>query len=130
MRKVLFTAFILSIVIGCSNLEDAEPSDRKTFIKFFNGAYSLSATAIESIPGGYVILGNMQVNETSVVTIVIETDKNGNQIGEPHSFPGGTGNAIKPIFSSTGQVEGYVIVGDSIKSIPLLRRLPTRLSPR
>ncbi len=118
MRKVLLPFFILIIITGCSNLEDAEPSDRKTFIKFFNGAYTLSATSVESIPGGYVVLGNMQVNDTTVVTIVLETDENGNQIGEPHRFPGGTGKAIKPFINGSGQVTGYVIVGDSIKIDP------------
>lgn len=118
MRKALLPLFILITALGCTNLEDAEPSARKTFIKFFNGAYNLTATAVERIPGGYVLLGNMQVNDTTVVTIVIETDENGNQIGEPHSFRGGTGNAIKPFFNGAGQVEGYVIVGDSIKIDP------------
>jgi hypothetical protein len=118
MRKVLLPFFILTITLGCSNLEDADPSERKTFIKFFNGAYTLSATSVESIPGGYVILGNMQVNDTSVVTIVVETDENGNQIGDPHRYPGGTGKAIKPFFGTDGQVDGYVIVGDSIKIDP------------
>lgn len=118
MRKVLFPLFIVITGFGCTNLEDAEPSDRKTFIKFFNGAYNLSATAVESIPGGYVLLGNMQVNDTTIVTIVIETDQNGNQVGEPHAFPGGTGKAIKPVFNVSGDVQGYVIVGDSIKIDP------------
>lgn len=118
MRKVLLPLFFLSVVIGCSNLEDADPSDRRTFIKFFNGAYNLSATSVESIPGGYVVLGNMQVNDTLVVTVVIETDDNGNQVGDPHRFPGGTGKAIKPVISGTGTVDGYVIVGDSIKIDP------------
>jgi hypothetical protein len=118
MRKALLPLFILITALGCTNLEDAEPSARKTFIKFFNGAYNLTATAVERIPGGYVLLGNMQVNDTTVVTIVIETDENGNQVGEPHSFRGGTGNAIKPFFDGAGQVEGYVIVGDSIKIDP------------
>lgn len=119
MRKILLPLFLLSAMIGCSNLEDADPSNRKTFIKFFNGAYTLSATSVESIPGGYVILGNMQVNDTLIVTVVIVTDENGNQVGEPHRFPGGSGKAIKPIISGAGVVDGYVIVGDSIKIDPL-----------
>jgi hypothetical protein len=118
MRKALLPLFILITTLGCTNLDDAEPSARKTFIKFFNGAYNLTATAVERIPGGYVLLGNMQVNDTTVVTIVIETDENGNQIGAPHPFRGGTGNAIKPFFDGAGQVEGYVIIGDSIKIDP------------
>jgi hypothetical protein len=118
MRKVLLPLFIVSIVLGCSNLEDADPSERKTFIKFFNGAYTTSATSVEPIPGGYVILGNMQVNNTDFVTVIIETDENGNQVGNPHTFPGGTGKAIKPFFNATGQVTGYVVVGDRIQIDP------------
>ncbi len=118
MKKFLLPIFIFTVVAGCSNLEDAELSERKTFIKFFNGAYTLSATSVESIPGGYVILGNMSVNNNLTVTIVIETDENGNQIGEPHRIPGGTGKAIKPFINGSGQVTGYVIVGDSIKIDP------------
>lgn len=118
MRKVLLPFFILTLLVGCSNLEDADPSERKTFIKFFNGAYTLTAASVESIPGGYIVLGNMQVSATEVVTILIETDENGDQIGEPHTFPGGTGNAIKPFFDDNNQLEGYVIVGDSIKIDP------------
>jgi hypothetical protein len=118
MRKVLLPLFIVSVFIRCTNLEDAEPSERKTFIKFFNGAHSLSATSLESVPNGYVVLGNMQVSDTDVVTIVIETDENGVQIGEPHTLAGGTGNGIKPFFNAGGNPLGYVIVGDSIKIDP------------
>lgn len=118
MRKVLLPLFILTIVVGCSNLEDADPSERKTFIKFFNGAYTLSATSVESISGGYVVLGNMEISDTETVTIVIETDENGIQVGEIHTFAGGTGKAIKPFFNSTGELQGYVVVGDSIKIDP------------
>jgi hypothetical protein len=46
----------------------------------------------------------MQVNDTSVVTIVVETDENGNQIGDPHRYPGGTGKAIKPFLEQTDRL--------------------------
>lgn len=118
MRKVLLQLFIVSILAGCSNLEDADPSQRKTFIKFFNGAYTTTATSVEPVPGGYVILGNMQVNDTDVVTIIIETDENGNQIGTPHTYPGGSGKAIKPFINGSGDVTGYVVVGDRIQIDP------------
>lgn len=118
MRKVLLPLFIISAFVSCKNLEDAEPSERKTFIKFFNGAYMLSATSVEIIPNGYAVLGNMQVNDSDVVTVVIETDENGVQIGAPHTIAGGTGKGIKPFFSTGGDLLGYVVVGDSIKIDP------------
>lgn len=119
MRKVLLPLLILTCIAGCTNLEDADPSDRKTFIKFFNGAYALTATSVEITSDGYIVLGNMQVSNTEVVTVVIETDKNGVQIGEPHIIPGGTGNAIKPFFNTGGELQGYVMVGDVINIDPL-----------
>lgn len=119
MRKVLLPLLILTCIAGCTNLEDADPSDRKTFIKFFNGAYALTATSVEIKSDGYIVLGNMQVSNTEVVTVVIETDKNGVQIGEPHIIPGGTGKAIKPFFNTGGELQGYVMVGDVINIDPL-----------
>lgn len=127
MRKVLLPLLILSCFAGCTKLEDAEPSDRKTFIKFFNGAYTLSATTVERTADGYIVLGNMQVSDAEVVTIIIETDENGVQIGEPHTIAGGTGNAIKPFFSSGGDFQGYVVVGDSIKIDPLAEQAANTL---
>ena len=127
MRKVLLTLFIITVIAGCSNLEDADPSERKTFIKFFNGAYTLTATSAERVPGGYVVLGNMQTSDTEVVTVVIQTDENGVQIGEPHTIPGGTGKAIKPFFNTGGDLQGYVVVGDSIKIDPFAEQAANTL---
>lgn len=118
MRKILLPLFIISVFISCSNLEDADPSERKTFIKFFNGAYTIAATSVEIVPNGYVVLGNMQVNDSDIVTVVIETDENGVQIGDVHTIPGGSGKAIKPFFNGGGVLQGYVVVGDSIKIDP------------
>lgn len=117
MRKILLCVFLLVSFAGCNNLEDATPSDRDTFIKFFNGPHDLTGTSLEIIPGGYIILGNLQVNDTLVKTVVIQTDDNGNRVGDFNYYEGGTGNAIKPLMNS-GAVTGYVIIGDSIKVDP------------
>lgn len=117
MKKFLLQGILLVLLVGCNNLEDATPSDRDTFIKFFNGPHDLTASALELIPGGYIILGNMQVNDTLVKTAVIQTDENGNRIGEINYIDGGTGKAIKPLINS-GTVTGYVVIGDSIKIDP------------
>lgn len=119
MRKYIFLTFLISITAGCNNLEDAELSERQTFIKFFNAPHNFTAAGMEIIPGGYVLLGNMVVNDTLTIAALIETDNNGNRVGAIHYFSneGITGKAFKPIFNG-GSLNGYVVVGDSIKVNP------------
>ncbi|HEU5291040.1 MAG TPA: hypothetical protein VFU05_10380, partial [Cyclobacteriaceae bacterium] len=116
MRSILLLFALALTVAACNNLEDADPAERNTFVKFFEGLYDLSASSIEVIPGGYIILGNEAVvlsDTTYVRTVLIETDENGNRVGDIHSFGGGTGKSFKPIVNS-GTVTGYIVVGDSI----------------
>ena len=122
-----FTPAIITIlsllVVTCNNLDNADPSPRNTFIKFYEGPYSITASSVEIVPDGFVILGNMlvedNVNDTTYIeTVVIKTDKNGNQIGDFNRSQGGTGKAIKPLFNGS-TIEGYIVVGDSIYSDPL-----------
>lgn len=112
----LFPLLLICIVsftlCTCNNLEDASLSSRKTFLKIYEGPYSIIATDIEIVPDGFVVLGNMQVTEDSVVTIIFKTDNEGNRISDYFSFPGATGKSFKHF---TG---GYIIVGDSIKTNP------------
>lgn len=121
MRKILLPVFSLILLAACTNLEDAKLSDRETFVKFFNGPHNFSAASLERTPNGYTILGTMQVNDTLIISALIETDENGNRIGDIHYLremeDGFIGKAFKPIVNG-GAVEGYVIVGDSIKINP------------
>jgi hypothetical protein len=121
MRKILLPVFSLIFLAACTNLEDAKLSDRETFFKFFNGPHNFSAASLELTPNGYTILGTMQVNDTLIISALIETDENGNRIGEIHYLRGEEdgfiGKGFKPIINGS-TVEGYVIVGDSIKINP------------
>lgn len=126
MRKIILQLIGLSLLAACSNLEDAELSDRKTFFKDFSAPHNFSASALEIIPDGYAILGSMDVNDTLVISALIETDHNGNQIGDIHYFrqasdgfndDGFNAKSFKPIISN-GILTGYVIVGDSTRINP------------
>ena len=120
--RVFFLSFCLfcSVLLWtCQNIEDASPSSRNSFIKLYEGPYDITANSLEIIDNGYVIVGNMSVPPEgnavdSVITVVIQTDKNGNQVGGFHTFEqvdrAATGKSIKHL--STG---GYIIVGDRIK---------------
>ena len=61
MRYFILLILALTVLWGCNNLEDANLANRKTFVHFFDEAYNMSASAIEVIPGGYMILGNRTV---------------------------------------------------------------------
>jgi hypothetical protein len=110
------TFFALSIILiafwQCTNIDDASLSKRKTFIHFYEGPLSFVASdLLVEDDGNFVILGNMTQTIAGVPqtqTILIKTDKYGNQIGNTAFYSGGSGNAIKPYSS------GYIIIGDSI----------------
>lgn len=100
------------ILCTCNNLEEASLSSRKTFLKIYEGPYSIVATDLEIVSDGFAVLGNMQVSDDSVVAVVFKTDNEGNRISDYYPFPGATGKSFKH-FSG-----GYIIVGDSIKTNP------------
>lgn len=114
MRKYILI-FISCIVLSCQSLENADPAPRTTFIKFYEGAYSFTASGFEMIPDGFVMVGTMVSDK--IYTVIIKTDKSGNRTNDFKLVAGGTGKAIKPIISG-GSVTGYVVIGDSVKIDP------------
>jgi hypothetical protein len=109
-------ATILSVIVlaACSNIEDAELSERTTFMKVFNGIQGIEAAAAELTPDGFIVVGNMTIARDSVVTVVFKTDKRGNRIGNMRYYQGGSGNAIKALPNGNG----YLVVGEKIKTDP------------
>lgn len=107
---------ILSVIIltTCTNFEDAQPSERATFMKVFNGIQGIEAAAAELTQDGFIVVGNMTISRDSVVTVVFKTDKLGNRIGAMRYFQGGSGHAIKALPGGNG----YLIVGEKIKTDP------------
>ncbi len=112
----LFSRFVLCIIsltlCTCNNLEDAPMSARSTFIKIYEGPNSIVASDLEVVQDGFVILGNMQVTEDSVATVIFKTDLKGNRNSDFIAFGDATGKSLKH-FS-----EGYIIIGDSINTNP------------
>jgi hypothetical protein len=111
---LIFAAFTFS----CKNLLDADPSPRSTFLKFYEGPYSIVANSVAATPDGFVIAGSMLVpsitNGTiNTETVIITTDKRGNRVGEIVRIKGNSGKIIKAIVQN-GSVSGYIVAGDSI----------------
>jgi hypothetical protein len=121
MRNTFLLLVIAScLMVTCKNLETADPAPRSTFTKFYEGPYSMQTMALDKIPDGFVLLANTitKTNDGSIVqTVLIETDENGNQIGDFHSYDNIVSKSFKAIVSN-GAVNGYVVVGDSIYTDP------------
>lgn len=122
-KSVLYIIVAAFLAITCNNLDVADLAPRNTFLKFYEGPYSITASSLEIIPDGYIMVGNMfiedEVNDSTYFeTVIIKTDKNGNRNAEYSRIPGGTGKSIKPIINN-GSIVGYVVVGDSIHTDPL-----------
>lgn len=115
---IRFSAHLLIflLVSSCSNLENASPSNRRTFMRFYEAAHHLTASALEVIPDGYVILGNLNVTTGDTAftqAALLNISPDGSLVGNMHFYPGGSGKSFKPLFHN-GQVNGYIIVGDSL----------------
>jgi len=113
MKHILFIPFIF-LMAACTNMENAELSERATFIKLYSGIRGIEAAAAELTDDGYIVLGNMTITRDSVLTVVFKTDKRGNRMTPIRYYQGGSGNAIKALPNN----QGYLIVGESIKTDP------------
>lgn len=119
-RSFIAILFISALSFSCKNLLDADPSPRSTFLKFYEGPYSIQVNSIAATPDGFVIGGTMFVinkTENTLVaeTVIINTDLKGNRIGEMIRIEGSTGKTVKPIISN-GEVTNYLIIGDIIET--------------
>ena len=116
MRKSLLGIIGLALIsVTCKNLDSADPSPRSTFIKFYENSYSMTAAAIEKIPGGFVILANMvstNPDSTLTQTLLIETDERGSRIRET-KINDLIGKSLKPVIQN-GVATNFIVVCDFV----------------
>ncbi|HEY8935457.1 MAG TPA: hypothetical protein VIM65_09565 [Cyclobacteriaceae bacterium] len=108
LRCSLF-GFLLFCCWGCKNIEDATPSQRNTFIRFYDGPHNLYGVTAEPIDNGFAILANETLANGNQNTILIRTDKNGERVADDVILAGGSAKGMKVTS------DGYYIIGDSIK---------------
>lgn len=123
MKRILLFILLSFFTITCSNLDGSEPNPRNTFLKFYQGPYSITATGLELTPDGYVIVGNMNVQDnindtTYTSTVVFKTDTKGSKSIGFNEIQGGSAKAIKSIRNGAN-ITNYILVGDSIRVNPL-----------
>ncbi|MBL7853832.1 MAG: hypothetical protein JNL17_05515 [Cyclobacteriaceae bacterium] len=113
-----FLAFVL-VLVACTNLEDAKPTKRATFIRFYEAPYNMRATSLEVTGNGFIILGNLDVANIGIetATALVEANAEGDQVGTLYTYEGGTGKNVKSVKFANGQ-SGYVIIGDSTNLDP------------
>jgi hypothetical protein len=114
MKKYYLPALFTLLFAGCNNLEDAELSDRKSFIRFYEGANSFIASqAKQTSDGGYIVAGTIRVDGDNPVSkiVVIRTNASGQKIWESE-VEGGSASSLLVAGNE------YIVVGDSIAFNP------------
>lgn len=109
MKKVLFFAFG-SLLVGCNDFKDATPTNRNTFVRFYERTTNFRGQAIEVLSDGYLIAGDRQV-DLSYNSIIIRTDFQGNIKWETE-IENSTTNSLLPV------TDGYLAFGASIEVNP------------
>jgi hypothetical protein len=108
MALKLYTALLIVILFGaCKNIEDAKPTDRTSFVRFYgSGINHEGVMALPDTDGGYILVGNVKEGDFTNITI-IKTDDRGNTIWKT-VVPDGSANSV--IIAD----DGYFVTGDRI----------------
>jgi hypothetical protein len=109
--KVFTILISVLIVSACSNLMEADLTQRNTFIKIYNGVDGIEASGFESSENGYVIVGNTRNSLGITTALTFSVDHQGNRISDIKyytEYPGFTAKNIKRLPGN----QGYVLVGD------------------
>jgi len=111
--KIRFQYWVITSLIiaaGCQNIEDAQPSDRTTFVQFHEAAHNITAVSAEATPNGFVILANEVLLNNTINTVLIFTNEDGLQTGERLIIP--NTRATNLLVTA----DGYFTLGQQIKS--------------
>ncbi len=107
--RIYFATAILLLLSACKAFDDADLTERKTFVHFYSSAVNQVGNVAEvDTDGGYILSGEVRYDDGSTDALVIKTDPRGHKMWEK-LIPKGVVNAIRP----TGN--GYFLAGDSIQ---------------
>ncbi len=112
MKVTLAFFVLLLLVFSCKRFEDAVPTSRNTLIHFYGGRLSYEGVkAVEDQDGGYILIGNIHINDFVSDLVVIKTNALG-QTSWQKVIPSSSASDIKVVS------DGYIITGDSIEYQP------------
>ena len=107
--KRYFAAAFLLVLAACTQFEDADITERNTFVHFFSSATNyIGMVAEPDADGGYILSGEIRSDNGVSDALIIKTNARGHKIWEK-IIPNSIINAVKP------SENGYILVGDSIK---------------
>ncbi len=106
--SLIFFALLLALC-GCNNFDDAAPTDRTSLIRFYSASKNVEGTIAEvDTDGGYIIAGNIVINEDQKDILIIKTDRFGKKLWE-QVIKDGEVNSLSSID------QGYIIAGNRIQ---------------
>ncbi len=113
MKKIFWC--VPFILLACSNLEDAAPEQRNSFIYFYGSDQNMISYASAMDTEGIVTVG-VKTSSLSDLTkdpkmVVMKTDLKGKSIWKHEDYEARFGKAIKPI------TDGYLVAADSIIAV-------------
>src|SRR5258706_4434459 len=108
MKKIYLILVILSVLGSCKKLDDAAPTPRNTFIRFYEKPANYFGRAAEATGNGYILGGETidGFNTTGYITFV---DERGSIIKELPPIDSSSVRAIRVVS------DGYLIFGERIK---------------
>jgi hypothetical protein len=109
-KYFLATTFVL-LLAACTAFEDAEMTERKTFVHFYSSGVNYVGTVAELDKGGFILSGEARYENGETDALIIRTDSLGHKLWET-IIPKGVVRAIKP----TGDT--YILLGDSVQQNP------------
>jgi len=109
MRKSIRFVIIVSwLLVRCNNIEDAEPSNRDTFIFFYEKSSNFYGKVLEPIADGYLLGGELQQSADVFDVVVSKVSAQGTLIAEKR-IPNMSINSLKSLS------EGYLVLGYRIE---------------
>ena len=113
MKQTRYFGIALIVVLAsCTGFEEAELTERKTFIHFYSSGTDYVGTVAElDRDGGFILSGEVKKENGVTDAVLIKTDARGRKLWET-VIPSGVINAILPTEN------GYILAGDSIQLNP------------
>lgn len=109
-KYFLFTTFVL-LLAACTAFEDAEMTERKTFVHFYSSGVNYVGTVAELDKSGFILSGEAQYENGETDALIIKTDSLGHKVWET-IIPKGVVKAIKRVGDT------YILLGDSVQLNP------------
>lgn len=112
MQYRKYFAVIFLLLAGCTQFEDADLTERRTFVHFYSSATNFGGLVAElDNDGGYILSGEVRHDNGLTDALIIKTDARGRKVWEK-LIPKGVVKSIKRTQN------GYILAGDSIQLNP------------